>query len=392
MKTDANEPTSGRVEQVTFVLGWCDDDGAFVCADSAVTHNREPLGPTSSFGEAQQLDSCTVEESAVKILELPQDALVAVCGDAMAALGFVLSVRDRLLYTEKPLRTIVTEVGSAAGRRSRFQLLFGHRINGIPVLTVFDNENGDIENVGRKRFATFGSLPDEKTTLAAQLVNSVLQHGLTADARLAASLVVLQSMGITEYLPQYGIGGAFFGAYVSHERVVWQQDLDYLTYTPDAFASAPIVDHSDPNITIPSTSAIGKIRVLVRDGAGLLLSSLGSPAARLLIPPLSERTEAEWKDIVLAAVPPPFRLTAPSRHTGLLSVRHSKAIYIYNPGLRDGSFVVGDRSGLVSIEAEPRLVETIARDVPLGSCDLTIVTEHDNGTSAKTYRIGVAAQ
>jgi len=372
---------------VTFVLGWCDDDGAFICADSAVTHDRAPLGATSSFGEAQQVDGLTIEEGAVKILQLPREMIVAVCGDAKAALDFIMSVQNRLKYTGDPLRRILAELSSAADRRFGFELLFGHRVDGVPVLTAFDIKNASIDDVGNERVVALGSLPREKRMLAVQLVTAVRQHNLPAEARLAAALVVLQSMGITEYLPQHRVGGAFFGAYASRDYVVWQPDLDYLMYRPGTFTDATAIRPGDQDM--PPTRAIAKVRVLVREGAGILLSSLGSPAARLLIPPTSERSEAEWEAFVLAAVPPPFPLVVPGSHIALLSTCFSKAVYIYNPALRDGAFAMTDRSGLVCIEAAPRLVETIERATPSGSFDLTIVTETEDGTSAKTDRLAI---
>jgi hypothetical protein len=183
------------------------------------------------------------------------------------------------------------------------------------------------------------------------------------------------------------VGGAFFGARVTQAGVVWQPDLGYLTYRPGMFRSAPIIKDGDITTPIPATSAVEKVRVLVREGAGILLSSLGSPAGRLLIPPTVERTDDEWQQIVLAAVPPPFRLLVPGEHTGLLSVSYPKAVYIYNPTERDGAFSVGEHRGKLSISVVPRLMETLELATPPDRFDLTIVTEDDGGTSANTYRI-----
>jgi hypothetical protein len=376
---------------MTFVLGWEDDDGVFICADSAVTHSRELRGSTSSFGEAQQVDRVSVEEGAVKLLELPRGVVAAVCGDATGALDFVLSVRTRLAFTPKPMPEILAEVGAFADPWHRFQVLIGHRVDGHPTLTVFDSADRSIENVGAGRFATFGSMPDSKKDLAARLVTAVRRHKLPPEARLAGALVALQSIGITDYLPQHGVGGAFFGARVTSDGVTWQPDLCYLTYPPQVFQSAPFIKFGDTKKEIPTTKAIETVRVLVRDGAGILLSSLGSPRGRVLIPPTSDRTEDEWQEIVLTAVPPPFRILLPNQHFGVLSTMYTKAMYIYNPGLRDGAFVIIERSGKTCVEAATRIVETLERATPTGSFDLTIITESEEGTDGNTYRVAVPA-
>jgi hypothetical protein len=371
---------------MTFILGWREEDCVFICADSAVTHRQPPLGNTTSFGELQKLDRVTVEERAVKLLELSHDTLVAVCGDASAALDFVLSVRTRLKFTDTPLRTILVEVAAIAPPSDVFELLFGHIVDGHPDLTVFSSLNGIGGPIGNG-FIALGSLPAAKKDLAASLVTAVRQHGLPPDARLGCALVALQSIGITEYLPEHGVGGAFFGARVTRTGVVWQPDLGYLTYRPGMFRSAPIIHDGDITTQVPATSAIEKVRVLIRNGAGIVLSSLGSPPARLLIPPTTENTEEEWQQIVLAAVPPPFHLLVPSEHMGLLNVGNPKAVYIHNPTTRKGAFSVGEHRGTLCVSVVPRLMETLELATPVDKFDLTIVTEDDDGTSAKTYRI-----
>jgi hypothetical protein len=373
--------------RVTFILGWQDADGAYICADSAVTHDGPVSGSTSSFGEAQQLDRVAVEERAVKLLELPRGVLVGLCGDANAALDFVRAVGKKLHHTDTPLVTSLREVGTVADLRDRFSLLFGHRVDGRPTLTAFHSADRSIEDLVGDRCATFGSMPPDKKDLAAQLIGVVRKFNLRPEARLACTLVALQSLGITEYLPQHGVGGAFFGARVTADGVVWQPDLCYLTYPPGMFAGAPLVTANDTRTEIPSTSAAQMVRVLVREGAGILLSSLGKPRGRVLIPPTSGRSQAEWEAVVLNAVPPPFHLLVQGAHFGLLSTRYTKAVYIYNPALRTDralSITQGDKA---FIGAVPRLVETLELPAPVGRFDLTVITEDEDGTNGGTRGI-----
>ncbi len=91
---------------------------------------RDPVrGPTSSFGEAQQLEHASVEERAVKLLALSRQCVVAICGDAFAALDFVLSVHSQLAYTDRSLPDIVRQLASA-NVEGEFNLLFGHLVDG----------------------------------------------------------------------------------------------------------------------------------------------------------------------------------------------------------------------------------------------------------------------
>jgi hypothetical protein len=375
---------------VTFLLGWQDGDGVFLCADSAVTRVGVPSGSTSSFGEAQQVDRFAVEERAVKLLELPRGILVAVCGDADSALDFVMSLRSQLAYTNHALPDLLDKLATSVDPRHGFELLIAHRVGEEPVLTAFVSDDRSIEAVGPERFATFGSMPDDKKDLAARLVSVVRAHPLPPEARLAASLVALQSVGITEYLPQHHVGGTFFGARLARDGVHWQADLCYLTYSPRTFRGSVFIEEGDNTTVVPPADGVEKVRVLVRDGAGILLSSLGQPRGRVLIPPTSDRTEAEWKQVVLVAVPPPFRMLVPSRHVGLLSTQYSKAVYIYNPDLRDsGAFHIGERHGEVTVSAVPELMQTFKLATPPGRFDLTIVTEDPDGTDAKTYGVAI---
>ena len=161
-------------------------------------------------------------------------------------------------------------------------------------------------------------MPEAKKTLAARLATAVKMHRLSPDARLAGVLVALQAIGMTEYLPQHGVGGAFFGAYLSPQSITWQGDLNYVTYRPGLFRNAPFIRPGEQSA--PAEAAVEKIRVLVRDGVGILLSSLSGLPVRVLVPPTNTRSEDELNELVLAAVPPPFRVLIPSVHFGLLSV------------------------------------------------------------------------
>lgn len=373
---------------MTFVLGWEDGDGVFLCTDSAVTHQGSLRGPTSSFGEAQQVDRYCVEERAVKLLELPRQTVVAICGEAVPALDFIVSIRDQLQYTDRTLPDIVGQLATAHVEGD-FNLLFGHLVDKRPTLSAFYSEDRTFEDIGRGAFATLGSLPDDKHKLAAKLVRVVRRQELPAEARLGCTLVALQALGITDYLPQHRVGGAFFGAMLTSSGLVWQPDLAYLTYGPGAFKRSVFLEPGTKAPRELPSGSFEKIRVLVRHGAGILLSSLGSPAMRVLLPPTPSRSDDEWARIVLAAVPPPFHVVVKSRHFGLLSTRYTKATYIFNPGLRRGAFAITERDGKTCLEASSQLVATLEAPTPTGSFDLALILEDADGADAKVYRVSM---
>jgi hypothetical protein len=374
---------------MTIILGWSDPDAGFLCGDSAVTHSQAPVGAKSSFGELQGIDRLTVEERAVKILELPRSVLVGVCGDPDAALRFLSIVRRELTSSSKSARQILIDLEDvAAQQQSDFELQFQQDVDGVPELTaiaVRKSVGEDFED----RIVISGSLPEPKRALASLLVGTVRKHGLPPEARLAGALVALQAMGITEFLPQHGVGGAFFGAYVSPAGVQWQPDIAYLIYPPGEFPKGRIIKPGEAKRDIPVASDVEKVRVLVRDGAGILLSSLGSPRGRVLIPPTSDRSEDDWEKIVLDAVPPPFPLIVPSRHYGFLCSTYRHAVYVFSPTTRTNTALAvrPQPDGRVNLEVAPRLVESLELQTPQGYFDLTLVVESDTGTDAKTYRI-----
>lgn len=377
---------------MTFLIGWHDADGAFLCADSAETHVGNRAGETSSFGEARPPNQPTVEECVVKLIPLPRNVVVAICGAVVPALDFLETVGDYLANTDLALAEILGRTGVSNDFEDDFDLLFAHCAEGDPTISIFTSSDTPEADYLRDGFITTGCLPGLQAALATRLVNTVRTYPLPPDARLAGSLVALQSIGIREYLPAHNVGGAFFGARVSADGVHWQPDINYLIYPTGGFRSALVGEPSGTTAELPQHGGIEKVRVLVREGGAAVISSVGAPAARLMFPPLGARTKAEWDEFAKSAFPSPSRLLVHGQHVGLLNRDRASLTYIYNPELRTTSaFAVVDRDdmkGMASIDVSPDLARCLELDPAPNEVLFTIVTDdHPEGATGKTAHV-----
>ncbi len=374
---------------MTLILGWRDGPDAFLCGDSVVTGTGPARAPSSSFGETHKLDQVTVEEAAIKILELPRGTLVGVCGDPLAALGCLSLVAKDLDATNKPLRTILRELQPVfKSTDASFELLFAHESEQGSELTAFGSSKSMGTDFG-DRVVVLGSLPAAKQKAASDLLWAIRAHGMFPEERLAASLVLLQGTGITDYLLDHGVGGAFFGAWRSTSGARWQPDLNYFVYPPGVFVQSPVILREElMEVALPPIVGLEKVRVLIRQGAGIVLSSMVNPLGRIFIPPNSKNSDAEWRDIVLAATPPPFPLVVRSRHYGFLSKGSRKAAYISRRVENDDGLVrVATVQGKVHLMLDQQFVKTLESPTQEGCFDFTIAIEDVDGAEVKTYRL-----
>jgi hypothetical protein len=201
--------------------------------------------------------------------------------------------------------------------------------------------------------------------------------------------VHLQATGVLSYLFEYGVGGALFGARLSERGTAWLPDIVYFIYNPGTFSQSPLVDaHLDVDALKPPVG-LQYVRVLMREGAGIVLSSLGQPPRKAFIPPGKGFSDERWQQIILAAAPPPFELVVPCSYWGFLSSRYRKAVFL---GREDGAFAIHG----IEVVGEPdrrrvvlpdRLVETLEQPVQFGYFDFSVVIEDDSGVSGIGYRL-----
>lgn len=378
---------------MTAIFGWQDDDDVFLIGDTVVTRSGAPYGSMSSFGEATIEDGITVEEGAIKIVELPRGVVVGVAGDAILASTYLEVLATDLRKSTKPVLQILHDLGPVFRRDTlEIELLIGHPIeNGVALTRIATTQ--PFVSEAKRGVTILGSLPNDKKAAAARVVSRIRDHGLPPEARLAAALVHLQAGGILDYLLVHGVGGTLFGARANLHGVHWQPDLMYFVYASGDFANTPIVADNSSRPEGLKNSRLGLVRVLVRQGSGIVLSSLGNPRGRMFIPPGRRLTEQEWQSIALEAVPPPFELIAPVRHYGFLSTTFRKAAslaLLENIANARSLSVMGD-VGRREVRIVPRLVESLEQSVPTNCFDFLIVTENERGVSGTGYRLDEAA-
>lgn len=378
--------------KMTAIFGWQDGPEVFLIGDSAVTSSHPPRGKTSSFGEAVIQEDITVEEAAIKIVELPRSLIVGVAGSSRTAMNYLETLTHNLRQGDRPIREILEGVAqSFRGNKQGFQMLVGHPHDGGMALTRVRTTDPVISPVGNAT-AILGSLPERRKAGAAHLISVIRSHGLPPEGRLAAAIALLQAGGITDYLPAYGVGGTLFGARTNLAGVTWQPDMMFFVYPPKLFGESPILRDEDTP-TFSAGDRLGMVRVLVRRGAGIVLSSLGHPKARVFIPPAPPLTELQWRDVAVAAVPPPFELIASCRYYGFLNTGFRKAVFCGQLGSESGAVgvSVAGTVGRRQIRIAPRLVQTLEDEVPGGYFDFSVVTEDATGVDCKTYRLHEAA-
>jgi len=78
----------------------------FFIADAAVTSGRPLRSPTSSFGEAHQPGSVSVEQAALKIFRLPNNAGITFAGDVRLGNSFVAGIEHFLTSGAEPADAI----------------------------------------------------------------------------------------------------------------------------------------------------------------------------------------------------------------------------------------------------------------------------------------------
>jgi hypothetical protein len=340
--------------------------------------------PMSSFGEQQAVDGGRVEESAFKIVQLHPGVLVGVAGDAYRAYEFLrLLWRDLQVPGRSAKRVVDETLPIFADGERRFDAILIDSASSRTPYVIACSSDGAREDfpAGTPDPLIIGSLPLETRATVAGAIDQLRASSHPREAILVATLGLLQSLGVTEYLAANGVGGAFFGVRCSQQGVFWQPDIVYLLYNPGAITAAPIVADTAPELFTYSAE-ITIVRVLVREEAGIVISQLSEPATRLFIPPTADRrTEDEWRKVMLDQIVEPWRPLVASRYYVFLNRGYSAAYVYVNPtggsGGRCFSFQnVGTRSHL---QLDPLFVQKIESKVSPGQRLVVIMTEDTPG-------------
>ena len=215
---------------MTFIIGYRDEQAAYLVADSAVTGNLGFTKPwcKTSFGEMETSNGPeSVQEAGIKIINLGRVA-IAISGDMRSAAGILKAIRDELRQTNRP-RQAIAKVVMRTGKvdaRHAYSLLCAAPDPTGPLLFGVTSE-GDITDIDIGYAATAGSLGIEP---AAENLSSIVIHAagdtsLSSISRLTAMMASMQNYTIHNSLIPSGVGGAFTGMVVNRRFTRWQDNI-----------------------------------------------------------------------------------------------------------------------------------------------------------------------
>jgi hypothetical protein len=224
---------------MTYIVGWKHNGIAYLCADSALTtHDTEPtpMMEPSSFGEAPiNLERRQVSERSVKILNFGR-AVVAVSGSVANANSVLISLRDELRHVENIRVAFAHAIEDCLlddESKASVQFILAAP-NNIDVTMLFYNTDGrgNIGEVAEDHIVNFGSIRNEKRRLTCSLIAKIATSTEVPGRQLASVLGLLQSFGVNQNLFDDGVGGAFYGGYVTATEFKWQSDILYIIRQP----------------------------------------------------------------------------------------------------------------------------------------------------------------
>ncbi len=242
---------------MTMIIGWLHGERPFLVSDTAQTQRWEPRWGTSSFGEAphETSDGRFVEEGAAKIFGLGSAGVAAVCGASNSGIEFVRELR---VYIARPdLVDTIIDLGQRLETKVQvpFEVLIAR---GGEMVLFRSYEPSRPQRIDPDQVIVLGSAPD----ILKEVANWSVRRGArfkSPEDQLVLTVSTLQLLGAQNYLPQFGIGGAFYGCFVD-SAVQWLRDTLFLIVPPLA---APESTSRPPHL---KEVGIEHVLVAVRDG------------------------------------------------------------------------------------------------------------------------------
>jgi hypothetical protein len=242
---------------MTFIVAWKRKGIAYLCADSALTtFADEPIEllDFSSFGERTiNQPGHQVAERSIKIFNL-QRAMVAICGEYSIAVQVVLALRDELIHVQdirdaftRAIKDTLTDIHS----RGKIRLIVASP-SGTGANVLFYNGDGEltVRELVNDQIVRFGSLDNEPRNLIAEVISQAAAASNNPSRLLASVLGTLQSLGVNSNLLDQGVGGAFYGAYVTAREICWQGDVLYVVKQPGEYWTLPISTSIRDNVLV----------------------------------------------------------------------------------------------------------------------------------------------
>jgi hypothetical protein len=227
---------------------------------------------------------------------------------------------------------------------------------------------------------TMGALNNSLEDSVRAVVAKLLSSNLADDVVLVTVLAYLQSLGVSNYLIETGVGGAFFGASIDVVGIRWQPDVSYLLYDPRSFSNVVTVARSEqlpePHADRVDTS-LGKVRCAVRKDAGVICTSVAEPGVRILVPATSTETRAEWETYIQGIADTLFPL-APGRCFVFLGRVSRKLVVVVKPHIANeaAAFVVRQEGGYAQMLLHPSLTAELEMAATSDAvCEIVVIRE-----------------
>lgn len=263
---------------MTYALAWKLGPAVYLAGDTALTDSCRINEKCTSFGEEpiDRPDRC-VYEGCLKLVNFGT-AAVAICGDVALARSVIEVFKKTLQRTNEPraaLQTAIASCGPVDPERS-IHLLVAFPDSPAPALLSF-NHAGDQSIIEHDDgyLVQIGSITPIYKSMSHQMITNLRPFRLEPQRFLVNMLGFLQSLGVHDYLLEYGVGGVFCGLLVGEHSIEWQKDILFCVH-----------NELDPNLDMVSC--------IVRDNV-IVVRSTFSNSCRYFADTLACGSFEEWK-------------------------------------------------------------------------------------------------
>lgn len=247
---------------MTYCVGWKYHGSVFLIADTAVTKPEKSSTDYSSFG---QLQSDTregfVQESLLKLVPISEGIAVGFAGSVQVASEIIEMFKDNVGYSNsaKDLARLANNMGPFNPNQGVALLIASSTTHGSSELIKWDTINGIDQS--EADFYQIGSLTSYHAALTPSLLAYLARGNLAVNRVLSTITSIVQSYGVHDNLIQMNVGGLIFGLSTSLGKVKWQEDTNYLLYTPNLDSLDYISAISRDNSVIVSSSITNDTRI-----------------------------------------------------------------------------------------------------------------------------------
>lgn len=206
-----------------------------------------------------------VEESLLKLVPLGSGTVAAFAGDVELATSCLDFLRDAIptaANTREPLHSLTLSLGPFPKDRPVELLLAVTDEAGRCELVHWDSVRGLDHSDSDSDYYQIGSLTSYHAALTPALLTLFVQGKLETERMLSVVVAIVQSYGIHDDLVSMNVGGLIFGIQTRLGVVTWQQDTNFVVYSPDFSYRAIITAIARDNTLVLSSSISDDTRVL----------------------------------------------------------------------------------------------------------------------------------